>query len=623
MDKSSSFSSRNNSSNVGKEALPQVLEEVDRFLDNNNAATPMVREVVPDCVLLLSNLLDSMVDKYNININMGRHMTISKFGHDPEDEKSFLDAVDRISKLCTTLSCSSALDKTSSVLQKAMSFLEKDLCALLQDPKHKHQSKTHNKSSSFGSLQDSDLCANIHSESPAASFNDHDQNEDFPSFSKEKLSILNKIATAMILSGYQTECCMAFAHFRRSAFKTVLQSFGYANVTMEDIHRMQWESLEGEIMTWNKVVRHCTTVLFNAERRLYESVFPNQPSISQTLFSDIARAVIIHFLTFAQGVALTKPSAEKLFKFLDMYETLREVEVGVIDVEELAYETATTKDRIVEVVVAMFSDLENSIKSDNERVPVPNGAVHPLTRYVMNYLKYACEYKDTLEHVFQQCLNVEGMRMIRTQILQNENIEDDGTPKNSPFAVQLMTIMNILDANVEKKSKLYRDPALRYVFLMNNGRYMVQKIKGCAELHESMGDNWCRRRQSGLRLYHKNYQRETWSKVLRCLNPEGSGNKVSKQVLKEWFKSFNAMFEEIHRTQSTWMVSDEQLQSELRVSISALVIPAYRSFLGRFKHHLELGRHVDKYIKYHPEDIEILIDDFFDGNATSMARRRT
>lgn len=650
-----SFSSRN-SRDTGNEGekdhlrdpplpLPQVLDDVDRFLNNTHPPCASAGEV-PDCVLVLPKLLNSMVDKYNTG-NGGRGGRINKLGQDPQDDHSFLDAVDRISKLTSTLSLNGhPVDKTSSALENAMCIIERDLCALLLHPKQDSpfQSKTRapKKSSSSGSLtlllQDHD------NESPRPPNHLDAGDEDLPTFSAEKLSILNKIATAMISAGYETECFMAFAYLRRNAFKAALQKLGYASVRMEEVYKMQWESLEREIATWNKVVRHCTTVLFNAERRLYDSVFPNQPCISQGLFSDLARAVIIHFLNFAQAAVLTKPSPEKLFKLLDMYETLRDVEPGILHdshperyAEELAHEIAAAKDRIVEAVVAMFCHLENSIKGDHERIPVPNGAVHPLTRYVMNYLKYACEsYKDTLEQVFQRyhsCLT--DLSSDRTQNEENTTTTDlsteveevYGTPKNnSPFALQLMTIMNLLDANIEKKSRLYRDLALRYIFLMNNGRYMAQRIKECADLHESVGDNWCRRRRSGLRLYHKSYQRETWSKVLQVLNPDGlqqQGNKVSKQVLKERFKCFNAMFEEILKTQSGWMVCDEQLQSELRVSISALVIPAYRSFHGRFKHFLESVRHIDKYIKYHPEDIETLIDHLFDGNATSMARRGT
>ncbi|KAK7343214.1 hypothetical protein VNO77_11785 [Canavalia gladiata] len=628
MDKSWSFLSRKGNVGSGEgekeealQELPKVLEEVDGFIGRRSGS-----EDVPECVGVLAKLLEYMVDKYNNGV--GR----SKFGEEAEDDKSFLDALDRISKVSTIITFSS-LDQTNSALEKAMVFLEKELCTLLEDPK----SKVPNKSFSFSSFNsiDSDLSAIPENESPRPPGQDHDDpNHLPPNFSTHKLSILNKIVTAMITAGYRTECCMAFANFRRIAFKITLQSLGYGSVGVEDVYKMQWESLEGEIGTWNKLVRHCTTVLFNAERRLYESVFPNQPSISENLFSDLARAIIFHFLNFAQSTVLTKRSTEKMFKFLDMYETLKELEAGIIGdsymeqcAKELLYETATTKDMIVEAIVAMFRDLENSIKSHNERIPVPNGAVHPLTRYVMNYLKYACEYKDTLEQIFEKCVHVKEIQKQKSiQNMVNDADVDDGTPKNSPFAVQLMTIMDLLDANVERKSKLYRDPALRYIFLMNNGRYIVQKIKGCTEIHRSMGDTWCRKRQSGLRLYHKSYQRETWYKVLQCLNPEGlqggTGSKVSKQVLKERFKSFNATFEEIHKTQSAWMVSDEQLQSELRVSITALVIPAYRTFVGRFKHHLESSRNIDKYIKYHPEDIEILIDDLFDGHATSMARKR-
>ncbi|KAL4289454.1 hypothetical protein HN51_056384 [Arachis hypogaea] len=646
------------------DTILQVSEEVDGFLETSATTPPLLQ--VPDCVHRLTKILDSMVYRYNT----GK----SKLGKDAEDDDLFLAVVDRISKISAILStfpCDpSVLDKTTFSLEKAMSFLEKHLCTILQDPKSstttttptssyhgsfrsgsgsESKPKPPKKSSSFGSLtqvHDAALCSPFDlvnlSDPPIiptlSSHQDQDQDTTFPAFSPEKVSLMNKIASAMIAAGYQTECCVAFASFRRIAFKTALQEFGYVSVGMEEIHKMQWEMLEGEIATWNNAVRHCITVLFNGEKKLYASVFPNQQSISQNLLSDLARAVIIHFLNFAQGVVLTLLTVEKLFKFLDMYETLRDVvEIAIADGsylercrKELAHEIATTKLRIAEATMAMFRDLENSVKGDNDRVPVPNGAIHPLTRYVMNYLEYACEYKDTLEQVLRQCLQ-DDYHTCRyySPIRKIELEEDDGTPKNSALAIQLMTIMDLLSLNLEYKAMLYKDFALRSVFLMNNGRYIVQKVKGCKDLHLCMGDNWCRKRQSGLKLHHKNYRTETWSKVLNCLSTDGlQGNtssvlsprankdKKPKQELKDKFKRFNSTFEDIYKTQSSWVVSDEQLKSELRASIAALVIPAYRSFYGRFKHHLNSSRHVDKYIKYHPEDIEAIIEELFDGGTT-------
>lgn len=98
--------------------------------------------------------------------------------------------------------------------------------------------------------------------------------------------------------------------------------------------------------------------------------------------------------------------------------------------------------------------------------------------------------------------------------------------------------------------------------------------------------------------------------------------KVTKDVVKKRFKNFSTMLDEIHHMQSTWVLSDEQLWSELRVSISTVLIPAYRSFFGRFRQYLENTKHADRYIKYQPKDIETIVEGLCEGNPTSMARRK-
>ncbi|KAJ7945590.1 Exocyst subunit Exo70 family protein [Quillaja saponaria] len=648
-------------------SLPQILEEFDGFLDTlANTQDRSNSPQVPNPVQSLSQLVESMIEKYYEAKN-----TTTRFGRDPEADSSFLQAVTRISKLSIAFSdfpsndsTASSLNQTSSILQKAMAFLDEEFRGLLEEPirnsNHNNNNsisdqltamktpkKTTKKSSSFNSISETDRCI-----LPEPQSMTQNEEAEFPAFSPETISNMNRIASAMVSAGYENECIMVFSAFRRNAFRNAMHKFGCKIISIDDIHRMQWESLAGEITTWINTVRHYSTVLFSAERKLCESVFSDQPSISESLLTDLGRAAIIQFLNMAEAVVLTERSAEKLFKFLDMYEALGDLESTIpipipgdheYSSDELINETETAKSLLGEAAVSIFCDLENSIRSDKGRTPLPSGAVHPLTRYVMNYLKYASEYRDTLEQVFQRCMlskaatamdhsinrpinnsNSENMESNKIQIPQQGKMED-GTPRTSPFAVQLMRVTDLLDANLEMKSKLYRDPALRYVFLMNNGRYIVQKIKGSTETHELVGDNWRRKRSSDLRQYHKSYQRETWSKVLKCLSFDGLqvNGKVSKPVLKERFKNFNTMFDEIHKTQSTWVVCDEQLQSELRVSISAVMIPAYRSFMGRFKQYLDSGRQTEKYIKHQPEDIETLIDDLFDGNPTSMTRRRT
>ncbi|KAB5573234.1 hypothetical protein DKX38_000428 [Salix brachista] len=610
-------------------SLPQVRKDVDRFLESLSTINDASNNPpdVPSCVESFLEMVQKIITKYDSN---------AKFGQEQEDDSSFIESLNCISKLINVLgefpsnsTTASCFNRASTILHLAMSLLDSEFRLALESCNQGNsadlKSPKPSKQASFSYRQESAYCVIPESKSS--------EDVEFPSYASEAISKMNRIATAMISSGYESECCMVYNMARRNAFSSELDRLGFENISIEDVQKMQWQSLEGVISMWITVIKHSSSILFSGERKLCSSIFSEHPSISQTLFCHIALAVAVRFVNFSDAIALTKRSAEKLFKILDMYEALRDLIPFFDDdacssecYEELKSEIWAAKGRLGEVAVSIFCDLENSIRRDNGRTPVPSGAVHPLTRFTMNYLKYACEYKDTLEQVFQKHQKMEGCANSNGPVLDTKNgANDDGTPKTSPFSVQLNSIMDLLDENLDMKSKLYRDPALRCIFLMNNGRYILQKIKGSDEIHEMMGDTWCRKRSSDLRQHHKAYTRETWTRLLQCLNHDGlmANGKLSKTILKERFKMFSAMFDEIHRTQSTWVVSDEQLQSELRISVSAVVTPAYRSFVGRFQQYLTSGRQPDKYIKYQPEDIENLIDELFDGNPTSMARRRT
>lgn len=608
----------------------QILQEVDQFIKKSTSDEDKWNSPeIPKCIEPLLQMVESMIATYE-----QREASV-KFGQNLEEDTSFFEAVRRVSMIANNLDelpfdwGRTWLDRAGSVHHRAMLSLEYEFRALLDNSKRNGHinidSKTPKspKQSFFNTNQERDGYIR-----PECNSNTEDE---FPCFSPESIIIMNKIATVMIFAGYEAECCIIYSGLRLKALDVELSKLGFENFNVDDIQKMNWESLEGEIGNWIYIVKHCTTKLFSAEGKLCSSVFSENPLIAERLFCDLATSLTVRLLNFPSALVLNKRySTEKLFKFLDIYETLRDLIPDIGDdslAQDLILETSVAQCRVGEAAVSIFCQLENSIKSDNGRIPVAGGAVHPLTRYTMNYLKYACEYKETLEQVLQQHYELQGFTWLKVQEQESKNAieNDDWSPKTSHFSVKLMMVMDLLDANIDMKSKLYRDPALRYIFLMNNGRYILQKVKGSKEIYEMIGHSWSRKRTSALRQYHRNYQRETWSKVLQCINHEGlqMNGKVSKAILKERFKNFNTLFDEILKTQSTWAVSDEQLQSELRVSISAVVIPAYRSFLGRFKSYLDNGRQAEKYIKYQPEDIEGLIDQLFDGNATSMGRSRT
>ncbi|KAF9617800.1 hypothetical protein IFM89_038982, partial [Coptis chinensis] len=134
------------------------------------------------------------------------------------------------------------------------------------------------------------------------------------------------------------------------------------------------------------------------------------------------------------------------------------------------------------------------------------------------------------------------------------------------FSVQLSWIMELLESNLETKSKIYKDSALSYVFFINNGRYIVSKVKD-GELASLLGDDWIRKRTAKVRQNHLNYQKSSWGRVLATfkLDNNSLAPNVAAKSMKEKLKVFNMHFEDVCRTQSNWVVADEQLQSELRV----------------------------------------------------------
>ncbi|XP_024642148.1 exocyst complex component EXO70B1 [Medicago truncatula] len=606
--------------------LEKVSEDIDQFLatphENNNNNVSDNEEKIPEFVDKFLDLVEEKMARYK--------SCEKKWGETVEEDSSFLEDVNRVSKLMKLLKKHAKKDnsilfnRVDAIQQRAMSYLEEEFHLLMEESRVENKPEPNGAHDSKGkNVATPESSENEPIETPM----------DFPGFKDEAITNLNKIAREMLFAGYDSECCHVYIVSRKHSFGDGLHKLGYERISIDEVQRMQWESLEREIPTWINTFKECATVWFPGERKLVASIFSEDPSMADTLYTNLTRVVVFQLLNFAESVAMAKRAAEKLFKSLDMYETLRDTIPNLEKlfpkdiVDEIKAEMTSAKNRLGEVAVLIFCELENSIKNDNGKTPVAGGAIHPLTRYIINYLRLSCEYKDTLEEVFREHSKIERSDSTSRPRYENENQHSNEKENESPFTGQLTRVMELLDTNLEGKAKLYKEVPLSCIFMMNNGRYIVQKIKSSTEFYQVMGETWYRKRSTELRTYHKNYQIETWGKILNCLSPKGlndNNGKVPKPALKERFKTFNTLFDEIHKTQSTWVMHDEQLKSELRVSISSLVIPAYRSFLGRFSQYLDPGRQTEKYIKFQAEDIETYIDELFDGNPNhgTMARRR-
>jgi hypothetical protein len=426
---------------------------------------------------------------------------------------------------------------------------------------------------------------------------------------------LHEIAKRMVVSGYRKECLHVYGSCRREFLEESMSRLGLGKLSNEEVQRMQWNELEVEIDKWIKAANVSLRILFPSERRLCDRVFYGFGSVNDSSFMEVCRGAVVQILNFADAVAIGSRSPERLFMVLDLFETMRdlmpEFEYNFSDQYCLVLRNDALGlwKRLREAIRGIFMELENLIRRDPAKAPVPHGGLHPITRYVMNYLRAACGSRESLELVFEESVSVVPSK--------------DST--SSSLSVQMEWIMELLESNLEVKAKIYGDAALCSVFLMNNGRYIVQKVKD-SELGSLLGDDWIRKHTAKIKQYISSYQRSTWNKLLGVLradcSPVGANVGGKSMSMKDRIRAFNSQFEEIYKSQSRWIIFDEQLRNELRISLSNLVLPAYRNFIAMLQNAPDVGRHADRYIKYNLEDIDTRINELFQGGNGSAGGRK-
>lgn len=547
----------------------------------------------------------------------------------PEQVMFYLKIVDQLQSLMEKLFASrsdrASLDRTQDLLELAMVRLKEEFT---------HMLVVHSEAVNSDSLNSS--FPNSEGEEGVASDSSDDDDEDGEEFipvalpvtnlnitlnliPSERVRDLNVIAQRLVRAGYEKESCHVYVGIRKASLELSLFRLGVERTNVEAIKNMAWEVLEVKIRKWIQALKVAIKVILASERKLCDKVFTGLSPWRETCFAELATGSMLYFLTFGKAIATTRRTPEKLSRILDMYEILRDLlpEIKAIFCDEicesLVSEVTVVLQQLGEAACETLKGFENAIQKDTPKASVRGGAVHPLSRYVMNYIKYLIDYSDTINQLLRDTKR-EAPKFGLADSLQSS------TNSRSPSVVQMMWLILFLESNLREKSRLYNDLSLGYLFLMNNMFYIVQKVKQ-SDLAVLLGDDWVQFHFAQVQRYAAKYQSLAWKNVFTCLRDEGIipseslANSSSRMVIKERFKNFNVAFEEACRVHSTWVVPDSQLKEYLRFSIAEKLIPAYRTFVDCFGHYLEAGRHPDKYIKYAPDDLENCLIELFDGVA--------
>ncbi|KAM7493339.1 hypothetical protein LguiB_027948 [Lonicera macranthoides] len=415
------------------------------------------------------------------------------------------------------------------------------------------------------------------------------------------ISRLSCIAKRMNLVGYIGECFKVYKSVRMVYLENNLKQLGIEKLSTRDLG-LFLEEFKKKIDRLIRAAEVCYWILFSSEKKFCSQIFDGIEHDS--CFSETIKDAEIQLMNFAEALINSFRSPEKLFKFLDLSKRLSNTWV-LLDPTYFSWAKGPegapvlrSNDKIGEVVRAILSDFEKSVAYELSTISEPGGTIHFLTKYVIDYVNLMVTHKKVLSDFIVSNPSTTFGDLVIPDV---EFAQLEG--RGQTLALHFVMIIVVLRFNLEKKSKYYKDATLAHLFMANNLLYIVQAIKKSPELEEMIGEEYMNKlRENYLRQAITNYQSSTCERMLYCLRDEEEGHRFfsalfsSRGNLRRRVRSFNAMFEKIHSTQARWVVQHLELREELRLSIVEKIIPAYASFLERFKKRGEGRKYA--YLKY-------------------------
>uniref|UniRef100_A0A1J3EXM5 Exocyst subunit Exo70 family protein n=1 Tax=Noccaea caerulescens TaxID=107243 RepID=A0A1J3EXM5_NOCCA len=486
---------------------------------------------------------------------------------DPVDSRTFLDAVDELLAIAGDLrsmagdkSVAVCVSRADELIQQVMFRLQEEF-GYVMDRSPESFDSDDEFSGEEDNYGDQSLSHQVIVAHPVT-----DYKIVIEALPSSTIGDLNAIALRMVAGGFGKECSRVYSSRRREFLEESLSRLHLRGLSMEEVQDTPWQELEDEIDRWIKAAAMVFRVFFPSERLLCDRVFSDLPvsSVTDLSFMEVCRGTTTQLLNFADAIALGSRLPERLFKVMDLYEAIQDLIPKMETLfsnkycSPLRHEAVAIHKRLGEAIRGIFMELENLIRRDPPKTAFPGGGIHPITRYVMNYLRAACKSRQSLEQILDQTGNETGS-------------------DTRPLSVQIRWVLELLESNLEGKKRTYRDPSLCFLFMLNNGKYILDKASD-NELGSILGDDWNVKQTAKLRQYHSNYRRSSWNQVVALLRTDSPYPKLIENL-----RLFNARFHEVCLTQSQWVVTDGQLREELRSSVAKIVSPAYSNFIGILK----------------------------------------
>ncbi|CAN0926701.1 Exocyst complex component EXO70H1 [Linum grandiflorum] len=428
---------------------------------------------------------------------------------------------------------------------------------------------------------------------------------------------LRTIAECMISSGYAKECVSIYKVIRKSIVDEGIYRLGVEK--FGSVSKMSWESVELRVKAWLEAVKVAVRTLFNGERILCDHVFAAFDSVRESCFADISKdgaALLFGFPELvAKKAAKKTTSPDMIFRLLDMYAAVSEnwMEIESIfsfeSTSAVRSQAINSLTRLGESIRGKLSEFESTVQKDSSKSMVPGSGVHPLTFYTADYLSLLSDYSSILADILQDWHPPPRSPLTGSFFDSPKSFSDESQPPPA-LSTWMSWLIVVLLAKLDVKAKQYKEVSLSYLFLANNLRHVVTKVR-TSNMQFLLGEEWIAKHEGKVRQFAANYERLAWEPVAEAITASSADTMVSAEKAREVFKRFGERFEEAYRKQSSCIVDDPKLRNEIKRSIARKVVPRYWAFYDANKATVGAHRNVRIYVKYTPEDVGKYLSELF------------
>ncbi|KAM1022063.1 hypothetical protein EV2_044190 [Malus domestica] len=403
--------------------------------------------------------------------------------------------------------------------------------------------------------------------------------------------------------------------------------------TPEEIDEMPWESLETAITLWIQHFELAVKAVLVSEKKLCEQVLGGimEGLIWPECFAKIADKIMAVFFRFGEAVARSSKEPQKLFKLLEIFDSLEKLKPGFSEVfdgesgTDICTRFRELEKLLVHASSKVFWEFGLQIEGNSDGMPPPpDGSVPKIVRYAVNYLKYLAT----------ENYSIPMAKVLRTEQIWKAGILSKPETYENLLKDAICNIMEALQRNVESKRSGYNNSSrerdkmgisipIQHVFRMNTYWYIYMRTRN-TELGKLLGDGYMRNNYKVVAEESAYlYQKQSWAPLVRILEKDDLEEKQSKEekaakaaLVRVKIEAFMKGLDDISkRHRGFCVIPDVDLREQIRAATVKLVIPAYTEFVNSFSGLLQGKSYLS------PDSVREFLEKVFYGGDGKLKRR--